>query len=183
MTEELKQPESTVNPDILVDVESGEAIVIPPKKVGRPSDFTQELADEICAQLAIGTSLRTVCASQDMPTVRTVFNWFRTKPDFLQQYARAKEESSEAMNEELMVLGDIAFEAAQEVDPKASGAVVQAVKLKADNLKWMMSKMKPKKFGDKLDMTTNGKDLPTPILNHVHSDNGNQESPQPQEAN
>ena len=34
---------------------------------------------------------------------------------------------------------------------------MQAVKLKADNLKWSMSKMKPKKYGDKVDVTSDGK--------------------------
>ena len=131
--------------------------------MGRPSDFTKELADKICSQLAEGISLRTVCLGEEMPDKQTVFSWMRLHKEFLDQYARAKEESSEALNEELMELGDEAIRLSQEVDPKSSGAVVQAVKLKADNHKWMMSKMKPKKYGDKVDLTTNGKDLPTPI--------------------
>lgn len=142
-----------------------------PKKIGRPSDFTQELADRICAKLAGGESLRTVCKGDDMPSLQTIFNWIRTKPGFFEQYARAAEERTEAHNEMILDLGDEAIGKSQEVDPKSSGAVVQAYKLKADNLKWVMSKMKPKKYGDKIDMTTNGKDLPTPILGHVPNNN------------
>lgn len=130
---------------------------------GRPSEYTKEMGSKICAELAQGKSLRKVCLPDEMPAIATIFNWFRAYPEFLAQYARAKEESTEAMNEMILDLGDEAIELAQTTDPKASGAVVQAVKLKADNLKWVMSKMKPKKYGDKIDMTTNGKDLPTPI--------------------
>lgn len=142
-------------------------------ETGRPSDYTQELADKICEELAQGKSMRTVCHSDEMPAMSTVFKWLREKEGFSEQYVRAKEESTEAMNEIMLDLGDQAIEFAQSVDPKASGAVVQAVKLKADNLKWVMSKMKPKKYGDKIDHTTNGKDLPSPILGYVQSSNGN----------
>jgi len=132
--------------------------------MARPSSYTQEIADSICAQLAEGISLRSVCAAEDMPEVKTIFNWFRKHPEFLQQYARAKEESAEAQHEMLMDLGDEAIRLSQSVEPKSSSAVVQAVKLKADNLKWSMSKMKPKKYGEKVDLTSDGKALPTPIL-------------------
>lgn len=131
--------------------------------LGRPTVYSQELAERICSQLSEGISLRTVCLAEDMPSKTTVFNWLHVNKDFLDQYARAKEESTHANQEILEDLGDQAIELAQSVDPKASGAVVQAVKLKADNMKWVMSKMKPKKYGDKVDLTTNGKDLPTPI--------------------
>lgn len=131
--------------------------------MGRPSIYTQELADKICAELSEGKSLRTVCAGEGMPDLKTIFSWFRIHKEFLQHYARAKEESAEADEEKLEDIGDTAIEEAKNADPKAASAVVQAYKLKADNIKWAMSKKKPKKYGEKLDMTTNGKDLPTPI--------------------
>ncbi len=140
-------------------------------KVGRPTDYTREKANEICNQLSEGISLRTVCLSNNMPDKATVFRWLRDYKEFHDQYAHAKEESTNAQHEVLEDLGDQAIKLAQSVDSKASGAVVQAVKLKADNLKWLMSKMKPKKYGEKLDMTTNGKDLPTPLLHALRNKN------------
>jgi hypothetical protein len=131
--------------------------------MARPSDYTQEIADKICSELAEGNSLRTVCEMEDMPSRQTVFSWIRQHKEFLDQYARATEERADAHNELLLELGDEAIKLSQTVDFKASNAVVSAVKLKADNLKWSMSKMKPKKYGDKIDHTTNGKDLPAPI--------------------
>lgn len=133
--------------------------------MARPSEFTKEIGDLICARLAEGESLRSVCLSEDMPNKSTVFRWFREQHAFRDQYAQAKEESSDAMYEKLEDIGDESINAAREADPKAANAVVSAYKLKADNLKWSMSKMKPKKYGDKLDLTSGGEKLPTPIMN------------------
>ncbi len=149
---------------------------------GRPSDYTQELADKICAKIAQGKSLRTICLDEYLPGCATIFNWLRTKKEFLEQYERAKEAGSEAMAEDILDFSDDALNLAQNVDPKAAGAVVQAARLQVDTRKWLMSKMKMKKYGDKLDMTTNGKDLPIPILapavptNYVHRNNSDTEN-------
>ncbi len=126
---------------------------------GRPTDYTQELADSICHLLSEGKSLRTVCLSEEMPDASTVFRWIRTNDEFQKQYARAKEESADAMFEEITDLGDQAIRLSQEVKGPGANAVVQAVRLKADNLKWQASKMKPKKYGDKVDVTTDGEKI------------------------
>ena len=126
-------------------------------KNGRPTKYTLALANKICQLLSEGISLRAICRDEKMPVASTVFLWLATNDKFSEQYAKAKEESALAMHEDLMDLGDQAINLSQSVDPKSSGAVVQAVKLKADNLKWSMSKMKPKKYGDKVDVTSDGK--------------------------
>lgn len=132
---------------------------------GRPTIYSKELSDQICARLAEGVSLREVCLADDMPAASSVFKWLSENKDFSEQYVRATDERTEAQQEILLEIGDRAIAHSETADPKAANAVVSAYKLKADNLKWSMSKMKPKKYGDKLDMTTNGKDLPTPIYN------------------
>jgi hypothetical protein len=70
--------------------------------IGRPSKYTPELADAICAEIAMGYSLRTICKSESMPCVKTIFNWFRTQPDFLQQYEKAKETQADYLAEDLL---------------------------------------------------------------------------------
>lgn len=134
---------------------------------GRPTIYSKKLSDKICHELSKGASLRTVCQMDGMPEGGTIFRWLAEKTEFREQYAQAKQESADALNEVLLDLGDDAIRLSQEVDSKASGAVVQAVKLKADNMKWYMSKMKPKKYGDKTDVTTNGKDFPAPVINVI----------------
>ena len=145
------------------------------KNEGRPSIYTKELGDSVCESISNGWSIRTVCTEETMPGLTTVFKWIREIPEFAQQYAQACEERTEAHSEALLEMGEEAIEKAQEVDPKASGAVVQAYKLKADNLKWSMSKMKPKKYGDRLDLTSLGEKLPTPIMNVIPANNGDKQ--------
>lgn len=135
------------------------------KPIGRPSDYSQDLADRICEELSMGKSLRTVCLADDMPSGKTVFSWMRIYPEFLKQYARAKEEASDAMYEDIQDISDEGISVIKSGAEKKSGALAQIVRLQVDTRKWMMSKMKPKKYGEKLDLTSDGKALPTPIYN------------------
>jgi hypothetical protein len=137
--------------------------------MGRPSEYTQETADRICSQLAEGISLRTVCKAEDMPDKTTVFKWLRTYPEFLNQYTRAKDESADALVEESL---DIADDASNDWmarnDPENAGWVVngehiQRSRLRIETRKWMASKLKPKKYGDKLEHAGTG-----PNGEHVH---------------
>lgn len=148
------------------------------KKQGRPPEpFDETVADAICELLMQGWSLRRVLREGSdqledsdgkliqMPTVRVFFRWLREVESFRKQYAYAKQEAADAQYEELGDIADDAIRNAMSVDPKASGAIVNAHRLKADNLKWMMSKMKPKKYGEKLDLTSDGKRIEqTPII-------------------
>lgn len=125
-------------------------------EVGRPTLYTPELADKICALLSEGISIRTICLSDDMPDKSTFFRWLRIHSELRDQYVRAKRESVDAMGEKILDLSDESVDLAIEVDPKASGAVVQAVKLQVDTRKWLMSKLLPKVYGDKIDVTSGG---------------------------
>lgn len=115
--------------------------------------------------------MRSVCYDGSMPEMETIWRWLREKTDFNEQYVRATLERTEAQNELLLEIGDKAIEHSEEADPKAANAVVSAYKLKADNLKWSMSKMKPKKYGDKVDITSDHK--PIPLLHALHVPNNN----------
>ena len=140
-------------------------------RVGRPTMYSQELADQICQLIAEGRSLRSVCRDYDVPSIATIFNWFAVNKPFLAQYARACEERTEAQQEILLEIGDEAIVHAEEANPKAANAVVSGYKLKADNLKWSMSKMKPKKYGDKLDVVSDGKAIVGNTINFIDSRN------------
>jgi hypothetical protein len=139
---------------------------------GRPSEFSQAIADEICSQLADGTSLRTVCLGDDMPSKATVFKWLRTYPEFLSQYARAKEESADALVEEMNDIADDGSNDWMERHDKdgksigwqLNGEHVQRSRLRIDTRKWAASKLKPKKYGEKLAV---GGDEGAPIIVHV----------------
>lgn len=136
--------------------------------MSRPSEYTTEVADRICAQLADGVSLRTVCLADDMPSKTTVFNWMRTRPEFLAQYARAKEESADALTDEMLDIADDGSNDWMERnkgDEKGwveNGEAMQRSRLRVDTRKWIASKLKPKKYGDKLELAGD-KDHPLTI--------------------
>lgn len=124
--------------------------------MGRPSDYTPETADKICERLADGESLRLICAADDMPDRGTVFRWLSVHEDFRGQYARAREQQADAMFDDIR---DIA-------DAPANDAVdVQRAKLRVDARKWMAGKLRPKVYGDKLELAG---DASSPLQVVIH---------------
>lgn len=134
-------------------------------KVGRPTSYTPELCDEICAKIASGDSIRTISRDEDMPCAATVFNWLRTHEDFLEQYTRAKEEQADALTEEILDIADDAtndwMERRNEDDKTTgwylNGEHVQRSRLRIESRKWLASKLKPKRYGDKQTVEHEGK--------------------------
>lgn len=138
-----------------------------PRKPGRPSRYTNKLADKICKMIAEGQSVRSICAKKDMISMQTFFRWLRENKKFREQYARACEERSYMHAEEIIEIADDAtndyMEQHDESDEltgyKLNGENIQRSRLRIDTRKWLMSKLNPKVYGDKLDMTTNGNDI------------------------
>lgn len=126
------------------------------------SKYTQEQADLICERLACGESLRSVCRDEAMPAMSTVFKWLRENTEFSEQYAKAKEESADALLEDMLDIADNGASQPLIVDGTPfkdengnvlmvrDGPSVQHARLRVDVRKWAASKMKPKKYGDKV---------------------------------
>lgn len=113
--------------------------------MARPSKFTQKLADEICELIVEGRSLRSICKQGDMPALSTVFKWLAEKPEFSDQYARAKDEQAEILADEIIQIADTEDDA-------------QKARVKIDARKWVASKLKPKKYGDRTQLEHSGPD-------------------------
>lgn len=139
--------------------------------MARPTKYSQELVDKICEQLAQGDSMRTVTKADDMPAMSTIFRWLRENPEFQEQYARAKEEAADAFIEDMQDIADDGTNDWMErydkdgemIGWQLNGEHVQRSRLRIDTRKWIASKLKPKKYGDKLDLTSAGEKI-TPIL-------------------
>lgn len=105
--------------------------------MGRPSSFTQQMADLICERIADGESLRTICEGKTMPGRATVFQWLAAIPSFADQYAHARDAQADALADDLIHIVDT------EKDP-------QRARVRMDARKWVASKLKPKKYGDQM---------------------------------
>lgn len=115
----------------------------PKKKVGRPSKFTQSVADEICDEIARGRSLRSICASASMPTDRTVYRWLEAEPEFRQQYTGARERQAH-------YFADSVHEIAMFEED------VGRARLRIDAIKWHTEKLMPKVYGTRSHHTVAG---------------------------
>ena len=145
---------------------------------GRPTKFTKTLADKICERLADGESMRSVCRDEALPCMSTIFSWLREKPEFLQQYEIAKEECADALVEDMLDIADnhAAQPLLKDGEPVViDGKVVMMVdavgvnhaRLRVDTRKWAASKLKPKKYGDKIQAELTGANGGPIELNHL----------------
>jgi len=146
----------------------------PKKPTGRPSTFSQEIADTICVRLGQGESLRTILKTEGMPAQGTVYVWLLKHPSFQEQYVRAREEQAETHADEIVDIADETPETVEVrdkegnvVDIKLDSAYIAWQKQRIDARKWNASKQRPKKYGDKL--THSGDDVnPVVIENNMN---------------
>ncbi|MBQ8465303.1 MAG: hypothetical protein IJ545_04760 [Alphaproteobacteria bacterium] len=119
------------------------------KKVGRPAaDWkTKETAEKIFNAIREGLSLREVCRIHGLP-MTNVCQWLN-EDEFREQYADACEARADKMFDEIITIADTA-----DVDSKAG---VMKAKLQIDTRRWVMGRMCPKKYGDKVDVNMSGK--------------------------
>lgn len=128
----------------------------------------------ICDLLAQGMSLYEACdaAGEGAPSVHVVLDWVRKYPDTCgQQYARAREIGYLALGDKIdqIAAETHTYTMVPEVDAGGnqvydengdpisrrilvplSSEVIASKRLQVDTLKWKLSKMLPKVFGDKI---------------------------------
>jgi hypothetical protein len=121
--------------------------------MARPTDYTAELAELICTRLASGrVGLRTLCEADDMPSSATIYRWLARHKTFAEQYARAMEARTDAMAEEILEIADDGRNDSYESDGRqvTDRDVIARSRLRVDARKWLMSRLAPKKYGDRV---------------------------------
>ncbi len=123
---------------------------------GRPSKYTDEIAEEICRRLALGESLLAICRDDHLPHESTVRNWaLDDTGGFFTKYERARVLQAHNMFDETLVIADD-NQSDVVIDEKGirtvNGEVVQRSRLRVDTRKWYLSKVLPKLYGDKTHM-------------------------------
>ena len=119
------------------------------RKIGRPSKYSDEMAETICEKIANGRSLRSICAEDGMPTTSTVCKWLIENKDFSEQYARARTRQADYFFEEIVEIAD---------SVEANSAAVAKARLQVDARKWAASKIAPKKYGEKTELDVKSSD-------------------------
>lgn len=146
--------------------------------IGRPSSYTEEIADEIINQLSTTPQgLNTICKSELLPSATTVYNWLDDEKHkkFLERYMRAREAQADLLSDEIIEISDTPQEGIvikTDKDGNRSeekGDMLGHRKLQVDARKWKASKLAPKKYGDKLDLTSDGDKLTQSQITVVHN--------------
>ena len=101
------------------------------------STFTQAIFDRICERIAEGESLRAICKGNGMPAKRTFLRWVAADETLAKQYAEAQVMRAEHYFDEIVEIAD-------------KGSDPAKTRVQVDARKWVLSRMNPKKYGDRV---------------------------------
>lgn len=103
--------------------------------------YSEDVAARVLAALSDGQSLRAISRQDGMPDMVTIWRWIQRHEDFAAKYAEAKQEAADAMVEDMQSISD---------DPDIAS---DHKRIMVDTRKWIASKLKAKKYGDKVAVT------------------------------
>ncbi|WP_064681814.1 hypothetical protein [Rhizobium bangladeshense] len=129
--------------------------------MGRPSKFSQTLAEKICDRIADRESLRSICRDEAMPAKSTVLSWLadEDKAAFRARYALAREILADGFVDELVEIADNSSDdwiekknaAGETTGWQENGEAIRRSQLRIATRQWVAEKLRPKKYGSKAE--------------------------------
>lgn len=139
------------------------------KDLGRPTKFSQELADEICIRIVRGESLQSITEEEYMPHVATIYRWLQKHEDFRDMYTRAREDQADTLADQIIAIADqnpetvpIYDKDGNLVEYRVDSALIAYQKNRIEARKWTAAKLKPMKYGEK-QILAGDKDNPVAV--------------------
>lgn len=131
-----------------------------PAPRGRPSTFSQEIADEISSRLSKGEPLAKICRDEHMPDASTVGRWKEGREAFSLAIARAREEGFDVIALECLEIADeTSFDTLAVKDGYAANTEwISRSKLRVETRLKLLAKWDPKRYGDALRLGGEGED-------------------------
>jgi hypothetical protein len=135
---------------------------------GRTSDYAPDVAADICAAISTCTnSLESILAEDErFPSKQTFYRWMLNHAELRDLYARAKDEQLQILADEIVEIADNA-QIGETITVKGEerevkmADMLQHRNLRIESRKWLLAKLNPKKYGDKLGLT--GGDGTSPV--------------------
>jgi hypothetical protein len=129
------------------------------------SKYDPKLVEAMLAQIAEGNPASKVCKEHNVS--RNSFNEWVKRKEWSDKYARAVDDRAYKIFEEILEIADDKSEDVIIIDGKKymNSEYVQRSRLRIDARKWFLSKMLPRKFGEKIDITTNGGEMAPVVIN------------------
>lgn len=125
--------------------------------------YSPKIAAIICEEIAGGRSLRSVCREEGMPTFQTVMRWANEDRDgFRARYTLAMDMRAQMLADEMIEIAD-SVEIGKRTKSKSDGTVeeitgdmVERSKLRVDARKWLLARLSPKRYGDRVALEHTG---------------------------
>lgn len=108
------------------------------------TDEVTEIQEKLLAEIQTGRSLRQVCTDEGMPHFTTVLRWVAADGQFASRYARARTAQADTL-----------FDRMEAVEEAVSAGTMDshAARVVLDSMRWRASKLAPKIYGDRLDVS------------------------------
>lgn len=120
--------------------------------------YTNALAEEICDRLAAGEPLAQICRDAHMPDERAVRKWVQTRAEtFGPMYTRAREIGYDSIAEGILQYGASKAECVGP-DGYIDNGEIQRLRMLSDNKRWLLAKLRPKQYGDRVVQEITGSD-------------------------
>lgn len=122
--------------------------------------------------------MREIVKSEGMPERATIYEWLLRRPDFADQYTRAREEQADTLADEIIAIADEQPEiipvldkrTGELIEHKLDNAFLQWQKNRIDARKWTAMKLKPKKYGERVALAGDA-DSPIKVEAEVQAEN------------
>lgn len=122
---------------------------VKPEKPTKPERDKDAICQAVLQGMRDGLSAFKACQAAGVP--QSTFNlWVDSDAKLSESYAHAREDLIERIANEVMELSD--SEVPETGDGKRDWQAIQQRKLQVDSRKWLLSKLAPKKYGDRLEL-------------------------------
>ena len=127
----------------------------------KPVRFSTKLEDEICQRIATGESLRKICSSEGTPRLETVLRWVLDEDHEFdtERYMLARKCQAEVLFDEMIDIVDDGSNDWMERETKGGSKIVSIdhehvarSRLRFDARRWMLARMDPKRFSEKVEI-------------------------------
>jgi hypothetical protein len=130
------------------------------------TDEVNNIFNYVCLEIEKGRALRNILKDENMPSTSTFYQWLESNTDKAKQYARATEVRADIIFDDILTIAD---ENTNDTFVNDNGIeivnndVIQRSRLRIDARKWVLSKLNPKKYGDKIQQEHSGEVTTTVI--------------------
>ena len=112
----------------------------------------EDIFKEVFNRVSNGEAIRTVLKDKNMPDSVTFYKWLDKDKDKIKQYTRATDERADSIFEDMIDIaddqeGDVYID--KDGNEQTNHNINQRARLRVDTRKWYLSKLMPKKYGDK----------------------------------